>query len=120
MRRTSLVLAVVAAMVTVLVFTAPAFAVEDHRPAGPGGTNPETGGDNPPPENILNEGETPPQAPTDTVGGLATGVVLLDVAGHDIPPGWHIVNDLGQTPGELVQQCSDLPNPIDCLGAIPS
>ncbi len=113
MRRTSLVLVVVAAMVTVLVVAAPAFALPSTNayPAGSGGL------DDDPPENIGGVSEKDPQAPANTVGGLASGV-----AHHTIeeggPPGYHVMEDQDRTPGDLVQECSDLPfglPPIYCL-----
>src|SRR5215203_7179961 len=80
MRRTSLVLAVVAAMVTVLVFAAPAFAVagapgapdlpDEALPAGP----PEPSG--PPSKDVDPKADT--QAPTPTLGGLASEIVVDD------------------------------------------
>jgi hypothetical protein len=108
MRRTSLVLAVVAAMVTVLVFTAPAFALpsDTANPQGPSAGKAEGIG-----------GQSDPKAPANTVGGLASGL-----AHHTIeeggPPGYHVMHSQGRTPGELVQECSDLPfglPPTFCL-----
>jgi hypothetical protein len=129
MRRTGLVLALVAAMVTVLVFTAPAFAVDPSKaptipdasnPAGPGGKNPETGADNPPPQDTVNPkigGD--PQAADGTIGELATDYTVhtTDVGA---PAGHHIIDTLDdpdpqlepldlESPGDLVQFCRDFP-----------
>ena len=113
MRRTSLVLAVVAAMVTVLVFAAPAFAVagapgapdlpDEALPAGP----PEPSG--PPSKDVDPKADT--QAPTPTLGGLASEIVVDDATVHGAPPGHHILADLHATPGELAQICNNPDDP---------
>ena len=105
MRRTSLVLAVVAAMVTVLVFAAPALAVgpslpADSDPAGP----PENSG---PPGKAVD-----PQADDQergTLGGFASEAAVADATVHGVPFGHHILVDLHHTPGECAQ------NPLLCL-----
>ena len=102
MRRTSLVLAVVAAMVTVLVFAAPAFAVG---PSLPDASDPAG-----PPENSGPPGKAvDPQAPAGTIGGLASETVVADATVHGAPFGHHILDDLHHTPGECAQ------NPRLCL-----
>ena len=111
MRRTSLVLAVVAVMVTVLVVAAPAFAIslpEASDPAGPGGKNPETGNDNRPPENIGGQSTTNIAAPEGTTGELATDYTTH---AHEVgaPAGHHVIDATPYTPGELVQLCRDFP-----------
>jgi|SRR5215211_6862250 len=108
MRRTSLVLAVVAAMVTVLVFAAPAFAVagapgapdlpDEALPAGP----PEPSG--PPSKDVDPKADT--QAPTPTLGGLASEIVVDDATVHGVPPGYHLLADVEHTPGECAQDPS--------------
>ena len=87
MRRTSLVLAVVAAMVTVLVFAAPAFAVPPLRGPGihdsepvhcpgvgdfvaPVATNPAIGA---PGKTLLDAGEQTPDPGDDTPGAVVHG-----------------------------------------------
>ena len=95
MRRTSLVLAVVVAMVTVLVFAAPAFAVslpDNALPPGP------SAGES---EGIADEAEPPVE---ECVGDLAT-----DTAFHTIeaggPPDYHVIESIPEelSPGDLVK-----------------
>jgi len=109
MKRTSLVLAVVAAMVTVLVFAAPAFAQDEcigsACPAGPSAS--------PLDRPIHTDLETTP--PDVTPGGaadLTNGVTCGDqVAGEALlitalggPPGFHLLAQPGDlTPGDFIQ-----------------
>ena len=113
-------------MVTVLVFTAPAFAISlgESDPSGPGGKNPETGADNPPPNMIGGEprGELEdrhdPQAPEDTTGGLAADYTSFE---HELGgvPDHHLTQTLAanptdelESPGDLIQSCrGDDPHP---------
>src|SRR5215212_4933994 len=86
MRRTSLVLAVVAAMVTVLVFAAPAFA--ETLPIGP----------QPPPDTQATPTIPVPDNEDTCVGNLASGEAI-DATRHEVgvlgegpePPGKHIL-----------------------------
>ena len=110
MRRTSLVLAVVAAMVTVLVFAAPAFAVEKcptfpaDCPAGaPEG--PSAGG--PPLKHYnLQEGEgLTPGGASDPQGENCVGDQVTDealfISGVGGPPGYHVLEGNEQIPGQI-------------------
>ena len=106
MRRTSVVLALVAAMVmTVLVFAAPAFA--EKTPIGPQ-----------PPDDTQVTPDTQlgvPPSVENTIGDLASGEAL-DATRHEgddegpEPPGYHILEATPFTPGELVQLCRDNPD----------
>jgi len=107
-------------MVTVLVFAVPAFAVDlgESDPSGPGGADVDTGtGDNPPltgkdnpaPENI--GGESDPQAPGDTIGGLAT-LITTHSQEFGAAAGHHVIEATGSTPGECVQE------PAPCLAEL--
>jgi hypothetical protein len=103
MRRTSLVLAVVAAMMTVLVFAAPAFAVG---PSLPVASDPAG-----PPENSGPPGgkAVDPKAPAGTIGRLASETAVADATVHGAPPVHHVIADFGVTPGEFIQLCRDRP-----------
>ena len=95
MKRTSLVLAVVAGMVTVLVFATPAFAqqpacFENFGNACAPGPQHETGG------------YAEPQPPEDSTAELAAGEALF-ITGHGGPPGYHVLAATPYTPGECVQ-----------------
>jgi hypothetical protein len=51
-----------------------------------------------------------PQAPASTIGGLASETVVADGTVYGAPPGHHILDDIGFTPGEIVQLCRDNPS----------
>src|SRR5215217_3922756 len=111
MRRTSLVLAVVAAMVTVLVFAAPAFAANDNacpdfgsleKECPPGTPEGPSAGKAEGIEEGVDEG---PDQVDPCVGDLATDTVFHTI-GEGGPPGEHVLEVAG-TPGELVQQTQD-------------
>ena len=109
MKRILLVLAVTAMMV-VMVFAAPAFAdapslPDASEPAGPPWT--ETSG----PPGVE---DVDPKAPAGTIGNLASEIVVDDATLHGVAPGHHILDDIGYTPGECVQ------NPLPCLERIGS
>ncbi len=119
MRRTSLVLAVVVAMVTVLVFAAPAFAVSLPSDAQPSGPQPPDG----------TQVTPDPKAPNNTIGDLASGEAI-DATRHEgevlgpEAPGYHIIRSLPllslaageslESPGDLVQYCQDNPGKLIC------
>ena len=107
MKRIFLVLAVAAAMVTVLVFAAPAFAVA---PSLPDASDPAGPPDSGPP----GVEDVDPNAPAGTIGNLASEIVVDDATVHGVAPGHHILDDIGYTPGECVQ------NPLPCLERIGS
>jgi hypothetical protein len=112
MKRIMLLLAVVAAMVTVLVFAAPAFAVagspgapilpKTSQPDGP----PENSG---PPGKLVDPQAADTQAPDVTLGGFASEFAVADATVHGVPFGHHILVDTGYTPGECAQ------NPLPCI-----
>jgi hypothetical protein len=113
MRRTSVVLVVVAAMVTVLVFAAPAFAVNlgASDPAGPGGIDPKTGED----RRIVPIAEkSDPKAPPGTTGGLVTDYIQFEQTVGGAPPGHHLIDVFGVTPPEVLDLCTSASPPPQC------
>ena len=82
MRRTSVVLAVVVAMLTVLVFAAPAFGTHDQ--------------------------PHPSDNPLDNVHCPGAGDIVAPIATSTPAPGKTILDTTPYTPGEVVQQGQDL------------
>jgi hypothetical protein len=107
MRRTSVVLAVVSVMVTVLVFAAPAFAIPspNAHPSGPGGIDPVTKEDSPEPDNIGGESDVYSQ-PDGCIGGIASGQALSTTQ-HGGPPGHHVMHVTGEPIGQTIQDAQD-------------
>jgi len=103
MGRTSLVLAVVAAMVTVLVVAVPAFAVAPDRGASdPSGPPPNEDSGGPAGKDVDPQADA---APVDTLGGTASEIIVDDATVHGAPPGYHIMDFTHLTPGEVAQIC---------------
>jgi len=106
MRRVRLVLAVVAAMVTVLVFAAPAFALPSPTAEPEGGSAGQNFNHDIHLNLQPNEGYSPGGAGDlhgeNTIGGRVAEQALT-TTGHGTPIGHHVMHVTGQTPGENIQ-----------------